>query len=60
MKILSIFNNLKKKYFFVDKNVYTASNGIISGVFKKLYMYVISPVLNMAELIFISTVKYVV
>ena len=44
----------------MDKNVYTASNGIISGVFKKLYMYVISPVLNMAELIFISTVKYVV
>ena len=26
--ILSIFNNKKKKYFFADKNVHTASNGV--------------------------------
>ena len=28
MMILSIFNNFSKKYFFADKNVHTASNGI--------------------------------
>ena len=33
MMILSIFNNFSKKYFLADKNVHTASNGILVRYF---------------------------
>ena len=37
MMILSIFNKFLKKYCFADKNVHTASNGIIIVQFIGLY-----------------------
>ena len=46
MMILSIFNNFQKKYFLVDKNVHTASNGEL----KPTYMIAHSPGIQIREL----------